>query len=50
MIKNINMVNQEDSLLELGRKQWACLDSLAEHYKDSDMSNISSVSKFQDDK
>lgn len=49
MIVTANIENQESSLSKIGEKQWGCLDSLAKHYKNSDMSKISLTSNFEDD-
>ncbi|MGB0835396.1 MAG: hypothetical protein ACPGR2_12820 [Psychrobium sp.] len=49
MIQKINITEPGESLLNLGRKQWECLNALSEHYKNADMSKISKVSSFEDD-
>ncbi|SFC37067.1 site-specific integrase [Pseudoalteromonas denitrificans] len=44
----INITDNKDSTRNLGKKQWDCIDALAEHYKDSNMSSISATSNFSD--
>ncbi|NQZ10509.1 MAG: hypothetical protein HRT35_25430, partial [Algicola sp.] len=48
-IDDIDVISQQDDFITKGTKMWACLDFLAEHYKEADMSKISPVSLFFDD-
>jgi hypothetical protein len=47
---NLTVTSAEDSALEKGKQMWQCLDALAAHYENVDMSKISATSQFPDDK
>lgn len=49
MLQVVDVTQSGESLLDLGKKQWACIDALAAHYESADMSKISAKSKFEDD-
>jgi hypothetical protein len=49
MVQDNSLSSRDNELFELGKKQWACLDSLAKHYTNADMSSISLSSNFHDD-
>lgn len=39
----------DKSLPDIGKKQWVCIEALAEYYANVDMSKISATSRFTDD-